>query len=258
MNYGLYLSAAGALTSSHRQDVAANNLANVNTVGFKPQLAAAQARPAEAQEDFAPFGTGQQLLERLGGGTVIAPSRVSLAAGPINPSGNPLDAALPQANAFFTVENAETPGVPALTRDGRFLVSDAGELVTPSGARVLGDNGAPIQVPAGVPVQLEADGRVTAGDLDVGRLGVVELADADASKLRAIGGNRFGLVGGAATTAVAAPVLEVGAIEGSASNPIQQLSAMMLATQATTSNLRLIEQHDLLMDRAINTLGRVN
>ncbi|BAM04822.1 flagellar hook-basal body protein [Phycisphaera mikurensis] len=257
MNYGLYLSAAGALTASHRQDVAANNLANVNTVGFKPQLAAAQARPPEAVEDLAPMRTSNQLLERLGGGTVVAASRVSLQAGPVVTTGNPLDAMLPQANAFFTVENTQTPGEPALTRDGRFLVSEAGELVNQAGARVLDDRGLPIRLPEGVPAQLEADGRVTAGGGLAGRLGVVEVAAADAAALRPIGGNRFALLGGAGTAAVAGPVLEVGATEGSASEPIRQLTSMLSAGKSASSNYRMIQNHDLLMDRAINTLARV-
>src|SRR5262245_52880288 len=50
MNYGLYLSASGALTSLHRQDVLANNLANINTVGFKPDMVTTRARLAERLE----------------------------------------------------------------------------------------------------------------------------------------------------------------------------------------------------------------
>lgn len=257
MNYGLYLSAAGALSASHRQDVAANNLANVNTVGFKPQLAAAQARRPEAREDLSPLGTSRQLLERLGGGTVAAGSRVSLRRGPIHRTGNPLDAALPRAHAFFTVEGGGGGGAPALTRDGRFLVGPTGELVTPGGDRVLGDGGVPIRVPAGVPVRLEADGRVTAGGEAVGRLGVVEVAPADAGALRPLGGNRFGLLGGVGTAPVAEPLLEVGATEGSAADPIQQLTAVMAATRDASTNYRMIEAHDHLMDEAINTLARV-
>ena len=258
MNYGLYLSAAGALTASHRQDVAANNLANVHTVGFKPQLAAAQARRPEAEENLAPMAASDQLLERLGGGTLVAPSRVSLQPGPIEPTGNPLDAALPQSNAFFTVEDPDRPGTPALTRDGRFLVGPTGELVTPEGARVLDDRGLPIRLPAGVPARLEADGRVTAGDVVAGHLGIVEVAPADAGSLRPTGGNRFGLLDGVGTTPVAEPVLEVGATEGSAADPVHQLTAMMAATRGASSNYRMIQAHDLLMDRAINTLGRVS
>jgi flagellar basal body rod protein FlgG len=47
MNYGLYISAAGTLTSLHRQDALANNLANVNTAGFKPDEVQFRARLPE-------------------------------------------------------------------------------------------------------------------------------------------------------------------------------------------------------------------
>ena len=51
MNYGLYLSASGVLTSMHRQDVIANNLANVATVGFKPDDVTLMARQPERIEN---------------------------------------------------------------------------------------------------------------------------------------------------------------------------------------------------------------
>ena len=51
MNYGLSLSASGVLTNSYRQDVFANNLANVNTDGFKPDLHTIPTRHTPAQED---------------------------------------------------------------------------------------------------------------------------------------------------------------------------------------------------------------
>ena len=89
MNYGLYLSAAGVLTNSYRQDVFANNLANVNTVGFKPDLPVLRTRPPEAIEDPAPFGTSNDLLERLGGGVLAGPQRTSFAPGPVEQTHRP-------------------------------------------------------------------------------------------------------------------------------------------------------------------------
>ena len=50
MNYGLYLSATGVLANTYRQDVIANNLANVETVGFKRNIATFQQRLTEAQQ----------------------------------------------------------------------------------------------------------------------------------------------------------------------------------------------------------------
>jgi len=57
MIYGLYLSAAGVITNSYRQDVIANNIANAETVGFKKDLAMFQERPTQAQETGATAST---------------------------------------------------------------------------------------------------------------------------------------------------------------------------------------------------------
>ena len=58
MNYGLYLSANGALTSMYRQDVVANNLANLQTVGFKPDMVATRQRLPQRLEDPSAMADG--------------------------------------------------------------------------------------------------------------------------------------------------------------------------------------------------------
>ena len=78
MNYGFYVSASGMLTSLHRQDVAASNLANVNTVGFKPDVALPLNRLPERLENGADVDP-QELLEKLSGGVHLNPTRTILA-----------------------------------------------------------------------------------------------------------------------------------------------------------------------------------
>ena len=75
MNYGLYLSASGVLSNTYRQDVFANNLANVETPGFKPDMPSIRQRDPEAIEDS--LGIGEvEVLDRFAGGTVeIRPGR---------------------------------------------------------------------------------------------------------------------------------------------------------------------------------------
>src|SRR5438132_7197672 len=67
MYYGLYMSAAGAQAQSQKVEVLSNNLANVNTVGFKRELALLQARDSEAIERGM-AGRGNGALEDIGGG----------------------------------------------------------------------------------------------------------------------------------------------------------------------------------------------
>src|SRR5579862_2283972 len=68
MIYGMYLSAAGMISSSYRQDVVANNLANSETVGFKRDLALLQERPSAGDQVGQMLDTGDASLNKIGGG----------------------------------------------------------------------------------------------------------------------------------------------------------------------------------------------
>src|ERR1043165_5413396 len=120
MNYGLYLSATGVLTNSHRQDVIANNLANSETVGFKRNLALFQQRRTEADSQGAAGLSDQTdpLLEKIGGGLLLSPTYVDHSQGTLEQTGQNLDVAI-HGDGFFAVQDGKQT---RLTRDGRFLV----------------------------------------------------------------------------------------------------------------------------------------
>ena len=163
MNYGLYVSASGVLTNLYRQDVFANNLANVETVGFKPTLASIRQRDPESVEDPGSLGVSQRLLDQLGGGVLAGPQRIGFAPGPLQRTGNPLDVALADDRSFFVVDYTDPATGEAgfrLTRDGRLSLNGAGELVTQSGFKVLDGEGEPIVVPAGSRARIDQAGRV--------------------------------------------------------------------------------------------------
>src|SRR5581483_1135006 len=103
MIYGLYLSATGVMTSSYRQDVIANNLANSETVGFKRDLALFQERPTESQQNPIHGGWTNPDLENLGGGLLASPSAVDDKQGELEPTGNNLDVAI-LGRGYFAVD----------------------------------------------------------------------------------------------------------------------------------------------------------
>ena len=134
MQYGLYVSAAGALANSYRQDVIANNLANVETVGFKRDLALFTSRRTEAEE------TGQRrnttaLLEGLGGGLFALPTYTDFSPGGLEDTGRDYDVAIKGQGFFQVNKNGET----FYTRDGCFALNQANELVTLSGQLLVWD-----------------------------------------------------------------------------------------------------------------------
>ncbi|MEM8738207.1 MAG: flagellar hook-basal body protein [Planctomycetota bacterium] len=258
MNYGLYLSASGVLTNTYRQDVFSNNLANVNTVGFKPDLPTLTPRPAETAEDQSPLGTAQELLDRLGGGVLVGPQRTTFAPGPIEQTGRNLDVALTDRTSFFAVQHTDPETGEAgvqLTRDGRLAVDGQGRLVTVAGHRVLGPGDQPITLAPDAPVTLTADGRIQQNGADVARLQIATVANPEA--LEKQGQNLFAFTGADPRTPNPNPSLRVGALESSGTNAIATMMQIMAATKAATGNAKLIKYHDDLMDRAINTFGRV-
>jgi len=259
VNYGLYLSASGLATNLYRQDVFANNLANVETVAFKPDLPSVRYREPESIEDPAVRRAAHELLDQLGGGVLPGPQTINFKAGGLEPTGNPLDAALSDEHQFFVVQSTDpnTGAVEAmLTRDGRFTVGPDGRLVTQAGHPVLSAGGSPIELPEGVPVRIDAQGFVRRADdgTQVAALGIAE--PGDRGGLVKHGQNLFRVARGGFEQAEA-PAVQPEHVEASGANPIRTLMSLTAASKTAMGNANLIRYHDLLMDRAINTLGRV-
>lgn len=260
MNYGLYLSASGVLTNLYRQDVYANNLANVSTAGFKPDVPIVSQRFPEAEEEGLGGELRKQMLDKLGGGILPLRQDIDLTAGPVSRSGRDLDVALAQAKQFLAVERqqGDGPGELLLTRDGRLGLDAQGYLIQmASGRRVLGASGQPIVVDATQPVSIGTDGQVRQGGGSVGQLQVVEVAEARGLSKR--GENLFeaSSAAGAKQVAAEAGLLKTGHFEQSATDPIRALMDLIEATKAVTTNGNMIRYHDQLLDRAVNVLGRV-
>ncbi|MEM8782165.1 MAG: flagellar hook-basal body protein [Planctomycetota bacterium] len=258
MNYGLYLSASGLVTNSYRQDVFANNLANVNTVGFKPDLATVQSRPSQSAEDHLGLDVSRQLLDRLGGGVYAAPQRIGFAQGAPEKTGRAMDAYLEDRLDFFRVrapgENGQLET--QLTRDGRLMTNDQGQLVTPQGYPVLDAKGRTIELPPNLPTRVGTEGWITGPDGQrLAQVGVVRVSEP--TMLKKAGGNRFTLVGDAGLQTLDAPNVRGGTLESSAVDPISALLQVINATKAASGNASMIRYHDTVMDQAINTFGRV-
>ena len=252
MNYGLYLSASGVLNHLHRQDVLANNLANVETVGFKPDLVFNRARLPERLASGATTDP-KLMLEQLGGGLVPERTYTSRKQGTLQHTGNPLDTAL-VGDGFFTVTGDD--GVTRLTRDGRFTRSAAGELVmSGNGLRVLDDRGRPIQLAAGGTVQIDPAGRVVQGGREIAR---IQLVEARPDELTKTGENLFRYTEADATPRPADGVrVEQHHVEGSAVDPIMTLHKLVGATKTAQASAKLMQYHDFIMGEAIGTFGRI-
>jgi len=141
MQSGYYSSAAGMVTQFNRLDTISNNLANVNTVGFKEDnlVVGDFLRLYKEARDELPNANhtkeAAQFLNRaMNKAPQIVDSYTDYSVGNMEKSDNPLDMALSREGLFFLVK---TPEGLRLTRDGTFTQNDEGKLITKSGYEVL-------------------------------------------------------------------------------------------------------------------------
>lgn len=257
MTYGLQISASGLMTSLYKQDVLANNLANANTAGFKADIASTRQREAVRQEDRLGAASSNALLERLGGGALLNPNRISFAQGPLRTTSNPLDVAI-QGDGFLTVrDDADQANPVKLTRDGRLTRNPRGELVlASSGLPVLDTSGNPIVLPEGPTPTISADGAIRQRGQQIAQFQLV--SGGDPSRLRKGGHSLFIAPG----DVIAKPLPATGTLsqrtyEDSGVDEVKTLVQLTGVARAIDGQVSLMQTHDRLMDRAINVFGRV-
>jgi len=251
MVYGLYISAEGAQAQSQRLEVIANNLANVDTPGFKNEFAIVEARDAEAieqDEDF--YGSGS--INNIGGGVMVRETKTNFSPGLMATTGNRDDIAL-RGEGFFQVLYDDQV---LLTRGGNFVFSQDGRLTTQEGLPVLNAGGSPVQVDPAQKAVHQGSFFNERGDVVIGGetipLAIVKPeSNADLAKF---GKNFFRPL--APVTAVPADerMTAPGMLEKSAANPITEMMAMIETTRAYESNINMIKTQDEALG---NLLGRV-
>jgi flagellar basal-body rod protein FlgF len=247
MYYGLYMSAAGAHAQNSKVEVLSNNLANVNTVGFKRELALLQARESEAIERGA-VRRGTQMIEDVGGGVRMNATFTDFSPGTMQLTHNPSDMAIDSPGAFFQVQRGNER---FLTRAGNFQVSNEGLLVNPKGDAVLSSDGDPIQLDPALPVNFLPGGVVEqAGE----RIELALVRPQKLSALTKVGENYFT----AGRTANVAPAEErlvrSGYLEMSAVNPVEEMVELITASRAYEANVRIIQQHDTATSELISRI----
>lgn len=258
MYYGIQLATSGALTGLYRTDVLANNLANLNTAGFKPDLAYTRQRDVARVEDGLFNQPSNELLEKLGAGAHMAPNAIDYAQGNLTQTGNPLDLAI-RGDGFFVLRSLADGGASEvhLSRDGRLAQDSSGRLVNAnSGLPVMDDRNSPIVLADTGKVTVDADGTVRQGGELVARLQIVDIADRDLLKK---GGNGVFRVSSAAfgQSVPASGTVMQNTLEESAVNAISAMMGVQSAARSVGTNFTMISYQDKMMDRAINTFARV-
>lgn len=254
----MYIAASGVASAMARQDVISSNLANVNTVGFKPDALYLRSRDAVSVEDHLPTTSSSALLARLGAGVTPMATRVITAQGPLRQTGNTLDVAI-EGDGFFVTRWGDAGGEDSLrlTRDGRLSIRSDGVLVNAaSGAPVLSSSAQFLRVDrsSNNAVSVDPDGTVRQGAAEVGRLDIVNVAEP--SRLVKDGNNLLRAAGQSLSPAQGRVVQ--GHVEQSAVDAIAAMMGVTAASNAAQSGLGIIAYYSDMMSRAISALGRVS
>ena len=162
MNLGLYRGVSAMVTAEKSMDSVASNLASLRTPGFKRRASAYHGFQVGR---FASQETAVKLSERN-----------DFTQGVIEQTGNQLDLAL-LGDGFFELDG---PNGQLFTRDGEFLLTRDGNIVSPEGFPVVWSRQAGVLDPAGEPILVDHEGVVMQGGRNVGSLKVVAFDDQNA------------------------------------------------------------------------------
>jgi flagellar basal-body rod protein FlgG len=245
MNSGMYSAVSASLSAARRLDVITNNLANLNTPGYKKdKMSFESLLSGAANPPVVPQGTTADpvLLKEN--------NYIDFATGPTNKSGNPLDLAL-DGDGFFAVT---TPDGTAYTRQGNLRSSADGTLVTVDGYPVQGVGGAAISI-KGSKVVIDAKGGVTVDGTQVGTISVVDFDKP--YTLTKTGGAMFVPADPKTPPQASKAQVQQGFIEGSNVESISEMVQLIETNRYFEACTKVIKSFDDMTSKAANDLGRV-
>lgn len=243
MDNSLYVAISRQKALQQQMNLVANNIANMNTAGYRSQHMLFQEYVAK-QDNIAEVNDPISLVQNVG-------QYDNTQAGPIKSTGNPLDVAL-KGPGFLGVV---TPAGIEFTRAGNLSMDAQGQLITATGFPVANPGGAPITIPEGESnITIGTDGTITGTD---GPIDSLMLAEFDNYQALTPQGN-----GNYSTDEEQRPATETlvmqGAVEGSNVNPILEMTRMIEVSRGYQSSQRFIQgEHDLRLD-SIKKLARVS
>ncbi len=252
MENALLIGLSRQMVLERQMDVVANNLANVNTNGFKADASLFEEflRSGAHEDNF--VGSDRAISYVQDRGTYR-----DLTQGPLQATNNPLDLAI-DGNAFLVVQSQ---GGERYTRDGGLHLNNQGQLVTVAGEPVLGDSGPIVFQSTDHDVNVSPDGTVTVleglntTDSIRGKLRLVSFADAQ--KLLKEGSNLYSAGEGGLPQPDVKSQLRQGFIEKSNVNSVGEMTRMMEVTRAYTQVATLLQQQSDLHKNAIQQLADV-
>jgi flagellar basal-body rod protein FlgF len=283
----MYTGAAGMVVQQHTMDTISNNLANVDTTGYKEDVSVHEAFPElllrrmQVELTPLPISTNSPILGSVDRAPVVGKLGTGVAQdevytvytqGSFKETTNPFDIAL-EGEGFFVVD---TPYGERLTRNGSFHIGPEGFLVTKEGYPVLGEEG-PIQVKLNNFI-VDQDGRIFqnedfAGDprrlvsmtendwANTEQVDTLRIVNVDQTRyLRKLGSSMYATTWESGEAFIAEgdgrALVRQGFLETSNVNAVKQMVRMIEVNRAYEANQKVIQSEDQASDKLINQAMR--
>jgi flagellar basal-body rod protein FlgF len=252
MTKGIQTSALGMLPKTVKLDVIANNLANINTTGYKKSDVFVQEL---IKADLSLKSKGDGIDEK----NIQQQQYIDYTQGVLLETKNPLDVAI-SGDGFFVVE---TPEGMKYTRNGNFTLSNEGSIVTSEGYRVMGEKG-PIYLPNPALIQekqinISSKGEVMAGKRYIDKLQLVDFSDENNKRELSYSGKNLMVTNenyDINKLSVANSTIKQGFLEGSNVNPLEEMVKMIELNTSMQMDQKSIRYQDMTLQQS-NEIGKL-
>ncbi|MEJ6950243.1 flagellar basal-body rod protein FlgF [Natronospora cellulosivora (SeqCode)] len=244
---GIFTSASGMKVNQERLNITANNLANVDTNGFKRDESVQRSFREELVYKIE--GNKATPLGRAGAGVMLESTYTQHQQAPLRKTGNQLDIAI-EGSGFFVID---TPDGLRYTRDGSFTINNEGIIVTHQGYPVLGEGG-PLETISDRDITIDNNGQIHLEEMLGDSFQIVDFAEANL--LEKVGDNLY-QANEEIEEIEANYQLRQGYLENSNVNIVQEMVNMIQVTRHYEANQKVITTMDNILDQAVNSIARL-
>lgn len=272
---GFYHAASGMITQQRRVEMFTNNLANINTPGYKADQSSVRAFPEmllqRLETEKSPSGQVTTKMSPVGSintGVYVQDLTPTFKQGDLNKTELNTDVALNNifmptnaegitGSIFFTVENPD--GGVQYTRNGNFTLDGYGFLTNANGHYILDTAGNPIQLTSDQ-FTVTADGWIQQDGQNVARLGIAFAENPN--ELAKSGEGLFQWNNGQALPSAyengqVSFALQQGYLERSNVDATETMTQMLAAYRTFEANQKVLQAYDRSMDKAVNEIGKI-
>lgn len=259
---GLYIAASGGAKQIKKLNILSNNIANINTQGFKRDMLIYEEKRPPFQR-IPLNGTDAKDFNQFHGPDLavsyvqVTQSLTDFEQGPLVKTDNPLNVAI-EGKGFFVID---TPTGIRYTRNGNFKLDGLGQLVDEKGNMIMTRSDEPIFIPFGTnQITIDQDGSVFGGaEIDQDPLGRLKLVNFNNLHALAKEGEGFYKISDSSVKEILSNDTKVlqGFTENSNANPIHEMIQMIETVRQLEAYQKIIQSIDEVDDQSVNSLGRV-